>query len=217
MSGYIGTIRSLAELNTFVKTGTVVGHQGRTSTRFSSQTTTSGGGGYLHNGSGYISAPTTTTNITSSSTHLQRYFVLEDDGDEFDIELPNVKFGVREGQRVSVICAGPKKTGNGHAVALVNQTIAQYQVFPTRMNWIISHRIRGYAVAAGGILLALTLIGYLVSGRIGQGIMPFAYLVGIGFVFWEVCRWQTVQKKVRLEIERIAQSTLDNGKPRAGA
>lgn len=204
----VGKIRSLAELDIFTMTGTVVGQQGRTSTHLSSETTTTGGGGYLHQGSGFISAPTTRTSVSSSSTHHQRLFARKDDGDEFDVEFPDINFGVREGHRVSVVCAGPKSTGRGHPMALVNHTTGNHQVFPARVNWILSNRIKLYAFGAGAVLLFLSIIALSLSGSVTGGIMPFAFLIGGGVVAWEIFRWLTLYRQVRLAIEETAESAL---------
>lgn len=206
----VGKIRDFAELDIFTRSGTVVGQQGRTSTELSSETTTTGGGGYLHYGSGYISAPTTRTTVSSSSTHHQRLFARTDEGEEFDVEFPDVNFGIREGHRVSVVCAGPKRTGRGHPMALVNHTTGNQQLFPERVNWILSNRIKPYAVGAGTVLLILSLIALSVSGSVTGGIMPIAFLIGGGLVTWEVFRWLTLYRQVRLEVERAAQSLLQH-------
>jgi len=204
----VGKIRSLAELDIFTMTGTVVGQQGRTSTHLSSETTTTGGGGYLHQGSGFISAPTTRTSVSSSSTHHQRLFARKDDGEEFDVEFPDINFGVREGHRVSVVCAGPKSTGRGHPMALVNHTTGNHQVFPARVNWILSNRIKLYALGAGAVLLLLSIIALSLSGSVTGGIMPFAFLIGGGVVAWEIFRWLTLYRQVRLAVEEAAESAL---------
>lgn len=208
----VGKIRSFAELDIFTMSGTVVGQQGRTSTHLSSETTTHGGGGYLHQGSGFISAPMTRTSVSSSSTHHQRLFARKDDGDEFDVEFPDVQFGIREGHRVSVVCAGPKSTGRGHPMALVNHTTGNHQLFPARVNWILSNRIKLYAISAGAALLILAVIALSVSGSVTGGIMPVAFLIGGGVVAWEVFRWLTLYRQVRLEVENVAQSTLQKEK-----
>lgn len=208
----VGKIRSFAELDIFTMTGTVVGQQGRTSTHLSSETTTHGGGGYLHQGSGFIAAPTTRTSVSSSSIHHQRLFARKDDGDEFDVEFPDVQFGIREGHRVSVVCAGPKSTGRGHPMALVNHTTGNHQMFPARVNWILSNRIKLYAISAGAALLILAVIALSVSGSVTGGIMPVAFLIGGGVVAWEAFRWLTLYRQVRLEVESVAQSTLQKEK-----
>ena len=213
----VGKIRNFADLETFRLTGTIVGHQGRTSTRQSVETTTQGGSGYLHQGSGFISAPTTHTTISSSSTHHQRIFAQQDDGNEFDVEFPDVKFGIREGHRVSVICAGPKSTGRGHPMALINHTTGNYQTFPARVNWILTNRIKLYAVLAGAVLLFLSAVAFSVAGKVTGGIMPAAFLIGGGVVAWEVFRSLTLYRKVRLEIESVAQTTFQKGSEQAPA
>ncbi len=213
----VGKIRSFAELDIFTTTGTVVGQQGRTSTHLAAEMTTQGGGGYLHQGSGYMAAPTTRTSVSSSSTHHQRLFAQKDNGEEFDVEFPDVRFGIREGHRVSIVCAGPKSTGRGHPMALVNHTTGNHQVFPARVNWILSNRIKLYAIAAGAVVVVLAFIANALTGRISGGIMPLVFLIGGGVVAWEVFRWLTLYRQVRLEVENVAQSTLQKEKGQARA
>jgi hypothetical protein len=209
----VGKIRSSAELNIFTMTGTVVGQQGRTSTHLSAETTTHGGGGYLHQGTGYMAAPTTRTSVSSSSTHHQRLFARKDDGDEFDVEFPDVQFGIREGHRISVVCAGPKRTGRGHPMALVNHTTGNHQTFPARVNWILSNRIKAFALAWGALLVVFLVI---TRGDLGGISMPIL-LLGGAVVAWEVFRWLTLYRTVRLEVENVAQSALQKGKEQAPA
>lgn len=213
----VGKIRSFAELNIFTMTGTVVGQQGRTSTHLSAETTTHGGGGYLHQGSGYMAAPTTRTSVSSSSTHHQRLFARKDGGEEFDVEFPDVHFGVREGHRVSVVCAGPKSMGRGHPMALINHATGNHQMFPSRVNWILSNRIKLYAVGAGAVLPILSFIAFSLTGRASGGIMPAAFLLGGAVVACEVFRWLSVYRTVRLEVEKAAQTALQNGREQARA
>ena len=97
-------------------------------------------------------------------------------------------------------------------MALVNHTTGNHQMFPARVNWILSNRIKLYAVGAGAVLLILALIALSVSGSVTGGIMPFAFLIGGGVVAWEVFRWLTLYRQVRLEVENVAQSTLQKEK-----
>src|SRR5262245_17377755 len=76
-------IRQADELDMWVRTGTVVGHQ--QSVHASTTVTTSGGGGYLHKGTGYVHAPTTTASTTSEEK-LQ-LFIRRDDGTEFEVSF----------------------------------------------------------------------------------------------------------------------------------
>ena len=111
-------IANIEELYVFAKTGTVVGQQ--QSTVINTTTTTSGGGGYLHQGTGYVNAPTTT--VSTSSSEKLRLFFRDDNGKEIEAEFSDTPFGVREGHRVSVVYAGPTVLKSGYPVALINHS-----------------------------------------------------------------------------------------------
>jgi hypothetical protein len=96
--------------------------------------TTTGGSGTVVNGNGNISGPSTTTH--TSSTEMVRMFVREDSGTEFDVSLPDLGFGVREGHRVSFIYAGNQASRRGYPMAVINHTTRKSEVLKSRVSWI---------------------------------------------------------------------------------
>jgi len=196
--GKVGKIRRFEELGIFTKTGTVVGNQGRTATSTTASTSTSGGNYYV--------APTTRTTVSTSSTHLQRLFVQQADGEEFDAEFPDIDFGVREGHSVAVVYAGPQRTGRGYPMALVNLTSGKHQVFPQRVKWILSNFIKIGLIAWIALLVLM-----LFTTRDGLGWFgTLLWMGGAGVLGWEIWRWLSLYRQVRLEIDGAARALLNN-------
>lgn len=128
----IAKITSLDQLHIFEKSGTIAALQHWVETN--TTVTTTGGSGTVVNGNGNISGPSTTTH--TSSTEMVRMFVREDGGTEFDVSLPDLGFGVREGHRVSFIYAGDQASRRGYPVAVVNHTTRKSEVLKSRVSWI---------------------------------------------------------------------------------
>lgn len=203
----VGKIRSFAELDTFVQTGTVIGQQARTSTDTTVETTTHGHGG------AYLGGPASRTTVSAASTHHQRLFARKDDGGEFDVEFPDVGFGIRDGQRVSVVCAGPRRTGRGHPMALINHSTGNHQLFPARVAWILGNHIKALALGVGVVLLAI-----IATTRGGDdSLLIPAALLGAALVGAETLRWLSLYRKVRLEVERVTAAALRDGDSGKGA
>jgi hypothetical protein len=111
-----GRIASVDELYVFTRAGTVQGSTHWVETSFHS--TTTGGGGYLHNGTGHVSAPSTT--VSSRNTSKARFFVREDDGDELEVALTDTDFAVRDGHQVVLGYAGDQTSKTGWVMGLHN-------------------------------------------------------------------------------------------------
>jgi hypothetical protein len=194
----VGKIRRFDELGIFTKIGTVVGNQGRTASQTSAETSTTAGNYYV--------APTTRTTVSTSTTHLQRLFVQQADGEEFDAEFADMDVGVREGHSVAVIYAGPQRTGRGYPMALVNLTSRKHQMFPKRVNWILSSFIKPLLLGWGALLVLLLVFS---RGNLGGISIPLLLIVG-GILAWEVFRWLSLYRQVRLEIDGAARAILNN-------
>lgn len=201
----VGKIRRYADLDIFTVTGTVVGQQGHTSTHVRSETTT--------HGTNHLGGPSGSTRTTTTSTHHQRLFARKDNGGEFDVEFPDLQFGVREGHRIAAVFAGPRSTGRGHPMALINHTTGHFQTFPAHVNWILSNHIKIYAVAWLA-LLAILLV--MTRGDLSGLTLPVLF-VGGAVVAWEVFRWLSLYRKVRLEVDKVAQAVFQHGAAAAGA
>lgn len=137
-----GPSRTLEELQTSVRTGTVVDSNLWSETRFTSTTQTSGGGGHIHGGTGYVAAPQSTTTVNSHAVENLRLFVREDDGTEFDASFSELGFGARNGHRVSVIFAAfPNDQGAlaPQPMALVNHSTQKHKMLWGRVSWIVKN------------------------------------------------------------------------------
>jgi len=128
----VGKIASLDQLYVFERSGTVAALQHWVETN--TTVTTTGGSDTVVNGTGNISGPSTTTH--TSSTEMVRIFVREDDGDEFDVSIPDLGFGVREGHRLSFIYAGNQVSQRGYPMAVVNHATRKSEVLKSRVSWI---------------------------------------------------------------------------------
>ena len=158
-------IKTIDQLHTYVRSGVVVGIQSRTVTQ--TRTETSGGGGFLHQGSGYIAAPTTT--VSSSTMEKLRMHLRSDDGPEFEVEVENLGFGVREGHRVTVVYAGDEMSRGAYPMAIVNHSTRERAVLKERLDLLV----KGLNAGLGCLLLILApLVG-----------MPFGLVVIAGLLF----------------------------------
>lgn len=81
------------------------------------------------------------------------------------------------------------------------------------MNWILSNRIKAFALAWGALLVVLLVITRADLGGISFPLL----LIGGGVVAWEVFRWLTLYRQVRLEVENVAQTVIQKEKEQARA
>lgn len=115
-------ITSVDEVGGFFRTGKVEGANTWSETHFSSTTTSGGGGGYLHQGSGYISSPTSSTTVSSRATEVTRFFLDYGKDAEEEFKLKGGNFATRDGHMVSVIRIGPKGEKWGYNLAFYNHS-----------------------------------------------------------------------------------------------
>lgn len=201
----VGTIKTIDQLHLFTKTGTVVGEQSQTLTSLSATTTTTGGGGFIYEGTGRIDGPTTTTNISSHTSERLRLFVREDGGDEFEVEFRDVPFGLREGQRVTIVFAGDRA---GHPMALFNHTTSKSHVFGKRAEWIIKRPGAGLALAMlVSFSFAMMLLWTLATGTGGAKPALYGAVVAVGlFALLQVRKSALAAKIVTRVAERARQA-----------
>ncbi|MFC7380487.1 hypothetical protein [Brevundimonas sp. GCM10030266] len=175
-------VADAAQLNVFTKSGTVTAVQGRT---VQSTTTQYSSGSVNTNFGGRVTSVTpATAHVQTSSTHLQRFFVREDDGSEFDVELPDVSFGVREGQRLTLVCAG-RIGETGAPVALINHDTGRHEIFPRRVDWLY-RRPSGFLRFA--MLLSLPVALWVIAA-FGFNVLSwrpiiYGFVIGGGVLAW---------------------------------
>lgn len=208
----IKPVRSIGELDTFARTGTVVDQQSRVETTI--RTTTTGGSTLLADGVGTRSAPT--TSIASSSTEIIRLFLRDDQGAEFDAEIENPGFGIRPGHVVTILYAGNRRQQKYHAMAVANRTTNQRAVLQNRIEWLLIRRsttlgcmaliaLPFFAMLVGGIFLDLVL------GQDPRGHMGGSTSIG-GLAFLSVAGalglgWHR-KERLNAEINAALQSQL---------
>jgi hypothetical protein len=205
-------VRSIGELDTFTRTGTVIDQQSRVETTV--RTTTTGGSTLLMDGVGTRSAPT--TSIASSSIEFIRLFLRDEQGAEFDVEIENPGFGIRPGHVVTILYAGNRRSQKYHPMAVANRTTNQCAVLHNRIEWLLIRRsttlgcvalvvIPFLAMVVGGIFLDLLLgqdpRGHM-GGRTSLGGLAFLVVVcalGLG--------WRR-KERLKSEINAALQSEL---------
>lgn len=129
----VGRIGKVEELNIMTRTGIAHDVQTRTDHVTTSRTTAYGGGGNRYR----IDPIDITTDVETKTRHKTRLFIVEQDGTEIDLDLPDPGFGVRVGHALTVVLAGDKASERGHPMALVNLNTGNSRVFGERARWIV--------------------------------------------------------------------------------
>ena len=201
-------VTNIDELNMFVRTGTVIDHQ--QSVHSSTTVTTSGGGGFLHQGSGYVHAPTTTT--STSSEEKLRIFLRRDDGTETEVEFWDAPFGVREGHRVSVVYAGPKAANKGVAVALINHSTDNDELFLHRLDSMLPKMSGCLALSLIlGTPVLFVLLGALVFGS-AAGVGMLGLIAGFAIVITKLSKRKNLANAVATEIRAKVSEVIEQQK-----
>lgn len=210
----IPMVREPAELNVFGKTGIVHGYSTWTETRMSGGG--GGGGGYISNGSGYVS--TAPVSISSTVTTYQRFFVDRGDGDEFEVKLCNVDFGVRDGHRVTCVYAGHKSVDRGWLTDVYNHNTRERDTFKSA-----KEKLRGVSRAKIWFVLLVAafvalnffagLIGIAAFGGSSLSVLPLVASVAL-FAWWWSSRAKADSRRAAIdqELARLAQQHIDEAK-----
>jgi hypothetical protein len=209
--GGVGHINSLDQLDVFTRTGIVRETQDRTRISTTTTTTASGGGGHVHGGQGRIDPIHVTTETTARSQHSVHLFILEKDGDELHLELPDPGFGVRGGHAVTVVFAGARNSGRGHAMALVNHSTNKTRVYQERGIWLVRRPPRPLMWAMVAAFPLISMVAFtLITGT--GGLRPALYglvaaAAGIAFLWFR--RDALAKDVVRRVSERAAQAAAE--------
>lgn len=204
------------ELYVFTKTGTVVGNQVWSQTSISS--TSGGGGGHLHQGSGYVSAPT--ISLSSSSTEKLRIFVREDDGTEFEEEFNGLGFGFRDGHRVTVLYAGDQQSQRGYTAGVINHSTSNQRLFQSSVERILPQK-NGFVGFLKLAVLAATLLPVIALSAIfdtfGQMLGLALFVFAIYILFGRPNTRDLIGKEVanRLSAEMARATQQENLRPSA--
>ena len=203
----VGTIESIEQIYSFVRTGTVQDGHSRMDTSVS--TTTSHGGGYNARA---------TTNTSVSSTEMLRIFVREDDGGkEFEAEFADPDFGVREGHRVTVVYAGDRASKAGYPMGLVNHSTGRSQVFAKRAEWIVkrTHQGLGCGLLVGVPAVAAILHGTSNTDTLGLFVL-IAFLAVAGWLFARKRRNDALAQAVVEAVRGRVREAAEEGGARGG-
>jgi len=207
----VGHINGLDQLKVFTRTGIVRETQGRTRMSTTTTTTASGGGGHMHGGYGRIDPVHVTTETTSRSRELVHLFVLEKDGGEFDLELPDPGFGVRAGHAVTVVFAGDRTSGRGHPMALVDHNTDRRRVFEERGIWLVRRPPRPLMWAMAAVFPLLSMLAFTLLTGTG-GVRPALYglvLAGAGIAFLWIRRNMLAKDVIARVSERATQAAAE--------
>lgn len=208
----VGKIGDIGQLDVFTRTGIVRETQGRTEISSTTRTTVRQGGGYIHNGYGRIDPTEATTETETSSREKIRLFVMEQDGGEFDLDLPAPGFGVATGHAVAVVFAGDRTSGRGHPMALVNLNTRNRKVYANRGAWIVRKPARALIIALLLIVPFLTMLAFtLVTGT--GGLKPAAYglIIAAGLIFFLFQRSKALADAVIRRVTEKADEALAKG------
>ncbi len=119
----------------------------------------SGGGGFVGKHGGYVAAPT----ISSSTTTKLEFFIKNSIGKETRINLQNVNFSVRDGNRVIAVWGSPSGEDRGPYCHLENLDTGEiYQKTPAIVR-DYSGLTSGTKVFWLGLLVSLAAMFFLIS------------------------------------------------------
>lgn len=149
------TIRDIDDLEFRTRSGEVVGSQNWSETKLHG--TSSGGSGYVGPQGGHVAAPS--VSVYSTTKEQLRLFIRGEDGKEFDIQMHNLPFGVREGHRVAIVyaknVAGTSWTGVGFA----NRSTERHVAFDGLVDDFVPKS--SFGEFAAGIICLPAIVGYL--------------------------------------------------------
>ncbi|WP_454714547.1 hypothetical protein [Caulobacter segnis] len=154
------------------------------------QISSSGGGGRLHDGTGYISAPTITSR---SGEHCQVLFRTTA-GDEREVDL-NGGVGFREGSRIRVVYVKPETVGSWVIVSVTNLDTGAYAedpnpvaqtlltFFPQKTADQIKKEGQGAIVASWvfGLMWVIALVSVILLPRVNASLLPIPVMIVYGF------------------------------------
>ena len=186
----IRPLEYVGDLSTWAWTGTVVAIQSRNQINSTTSTSTTGGGGLIYQGTGSVMPSQTHTSVSTRSTEAVRYFV-KNGPDEWNFELFNPGIAIREGNMISTIYAGNRKSStSGWLVALANHD--------SRQQLMLSHELgvdrlikRSFRLEVGLILLlAIAAASFVLLAApsflyvfLYVALAAFAAVVVLGFMY----------------------------------
>ena len=208
----VGKIGDIGQLFLATRTGIVREVQGRVEVTSTTTTTVRHGGGHIHNGYGRIDPTETSTETETSSREKIRLFVMEQDGGEFDLDLPSPGFGVATGHAITVVLAGDQASRRGHPMALVNLNTRNRKVYANRSQWIVRKPARPLIIALLLILPFLSMLAFtLITGTGGLKPALYGLIVAVGLIFALFQRSKGLADAVIRRVTEKADEALAKG------
>ena len=140
-------VKSPADIEIYARSGIVHGSK----TWASTQVHSSGGGGHIGPYGGHVQA----ARVSSSNTTHNAFFLVEEGGQEVEIALSDVQFGVRDGHHVTAIYAGHQKDDSCWLTCLHNHNTEKSATIQSAYRKIRGGR--SIALFLGATTLAITL------------------------------------------------------------
>lgn len=182
-------------------TGTVLNSEKRSHS--DTYTSTSGGGGYIHQGTGYINAPKTTTRTVTTHTH--EFWLAKEDGTEQCIKLINADIPLREGQRITMISASREGNDQSPWIQLVNHSANRFWNIQNEGEFVQKFIKRSITTHMGMIVFGPPVILMPVAMLLYSGailFIPILWIVGGVRRSTETTKLKT---QVKNHLDRIAQ------------
>jgi hypothetical protein len=183
--------------------GQAFGSQTRSETHVES----SGGGGYLNQGSGYVSAPTVTSKVTTK----REFWVRPTQGPQVSVQLTDGDMAVADGQRVTLVYGWPKgyETDKTELVMVLNHDSERHLIMSSsNLNTALAQSVRLWPIAV--IVALIWAAAEYNSEWFGYGAAAF-------FVYRVVRRFLVVKKAAKRIEEHLGAVAQDMYRNRGGA
>jgi hypothetical protein len=174
--------------------GQAFGSQTRSETRVES----SGGGGYLNQGSGYVSAPTVTSKVTTK----REFWVRPTQGPQVSVQLTDAEIAVADGQRVTLVYGWPKgyESDRTELVMVLNHDSERHLIMSSSsLNTALAQSVRLWPIA---VIVALVWAAAEYDSEV------FGYAAAAFFVYRAVRRFLVVKKagkRIQAHLGDVAQ------------
>lgn len=160
--------------------------------------TSSGGGGYLHQGTGYVSAPT----VSSYNVTRHEFWVELTDGTQHPIQLRGLDIPLSVGQNVT-LAYGADKKGDTQLALLVNHAAKQY--------WQITGSPALLHLA--GEKTPLYLAGVIAATGVLWAVVSLPVAIAVGVVATVAVIWRRMRVNAAFEqyLKQLGEFVLSKG------
>ena len=151
----------------------------------------SGGGGYVGPQGGQVAAPT----VQSRAITNHEFWLKTTDGSEKSIQLSDVDIPLREGQKITLICAAEKGMDSGRYAVLINHNAEKYWYIKSCLD--LTKDLKFFEISWRLIMLHTFIASVVWALLFGSNEKFFVFimaLMGAGTVFF-VCHVQVSLNK----------------------